>query len=194
MFDANTAFRSNTQVLGLAKPLEQYEFVTDPLTWEVDPFNNGTMVNLTGTVQEVYAQIIKINPDFKLNVPDHKLEDDVPNDDPTGSSDTPYALCYHTLHNTYGWNSADESRIKEGISYLRGVPGQPHASPGHGQCSRVSCSYNAAIYWCSDHADAFSLPSFGVIADCAEIARANCVYRDYLERLMVLGQHFVSSC
>lgn len=40
--------------------------------------------------------------------------------------------------------------IVEGISYLRGVPGSPSNGPGPGNCGRVSCSYESAIWWCND--------------------------------------------
>ena len=40
--------------------------------------------------------------------------------------------------------------ITQGISYLRGVGGQPVQGPGPGSCGRVSCAYNGAIWWCND--------------------------------------------
>ncbi|KAM7185058.1 hypothetical protein V8F20_011964 [Naviculisporaceae sp. PSN 640] len=179
-----------TTVLGLAKPLEQYTFSTEPIVWEVDVFRNGTLYNISGTVEDVYRQVKLINPDFKLDVCPPKLGDGAPGEDTDGYQDTPYALCYTTLHNTYGWGSAVKSVISNGIDYLRGIPGQPQASPGHGVCSRVSCSYDSAIYWCSDHAQAYSLPSYGNISSCAQIAVDSCSFPDYQGQLKVLGQHF----
>jgi len=56
-----------------------------------------------------------------------------------------------TSHYCFGpWATASLQRIKEGIDYLRGVPGKPVLGPGPGTCKRVSCSYNSAIYWCND--------------------------------------------
>lgn len=48
------------------------------------------------------------------------------------------------------YDQAISSRIKEGIRYLRGVNGKPSNGPGPGNCGRVSCSYNSAIWWCND--------------------------------------------
>lgn len=42
-----------------------------------------------------------------------------------------------------GWGRCSTNRVQQGIYYLGDVPGP-------GSCGRVSCSYNAAIYWCND--------------------------------------------
>ena len=54
-------------------------------------------------------------------------------------------------------NSIDDAKveakipyIKIGIEYLRGVPGKPASGPGPGNCGRVSCWGESAIYWCND--------------------------------------------
>lgn len=38
--------------------------------------------------------------------------------------------------------------LQDGIDYLNGLSGQPTAEAG--KCNRVSCSYGAGIYVCSD--------------------------------------------
>lgn len=48
------------------------------------------------------------------------------------------------------YDQALRFRIQEGISHLRGVNGKPRNGPGPGNCGRVSCSYNSAIWWCND--------------------------------------------
>lgn len=50
----------------------------------------------------------------------------------------------------YDWWYAETSHIKEGIDYLSKVSGKPRSAPGPGKCTRVSCSYLAAIWWCND--------------------------------------------
>lgn len=49
-----------------------------------------------------------------------------------------------------GGSKAAYSRVQQGISYLGAIPGTPTNGPGPGSCGKVSCSYNAAIYWCND--------------------------------------------
>ncbi|KAL2822370.1 hypothetical protein BDW59DRAFT_173883 [Aspergillus cavernicola] len=60
------------------------------------------------------------------------------------------------------------SLIWNGIEYLRGVGDRPGHGAGPGTCARVSCSYNAAIYWCNDDSKGKLLESYGSIADGAE--------------------------
>ena len=48
------------------------------------------------------------------------------------------------------WNSCNGNHVNEGINYLLGVDGKPGNGPGPGNCGRVSCSYQSAIYWCND--------------------------------------------
>jgi hypothetical protein len=47
------------------------------------------------------------------------------------------------------WGYAGVETIYEGIDYLNGI-GAPGVDPGPRVCARVSCSYNAAIFWCND--------------------------------------------
>jgi hypothetical protein len=54
----------------------------------------------------------------------------------------------HTV--CHNFESANYIRIKEGVNYLRGVPGRPWLAAGPGKCARVSCSWNSAIWWCND--------------------------------------------
>lgn len=48
------------------------------------------------------------------------------------------------------WGPADRDEIRKGIDYLYKVNGRPKNGPGPGNCGRVSCSNNAAIWWCND--------------------------------------------
>ncbi|KAH8898684.1 hypothetical protein GQ53DRAFT_777319 [Thozetella sp. PMI_491] len=140
----------------------------EDLQWEVQAFPDGPKMNVTGTVEQVRAQLTKLNPNYGLEFGIEKRFGPV-----CGGG-------------SYGWKAADAKRILEGISYLRGVGGQPTNGPGPGNCGRVSCSYNSAIWWCNDNTDTFSLPSYSTIADCAQWVVGqnfngynwNCVVRD----------------
>lgn len=48
------------------------------------------------------------------------------------------------------WARGNPYSIINGADYLMRVPGKPANAPGPGACGRVSCSDNAAIYWCND--------------------------------------------
>mgnify|MGYP002718636124 FL=1 len=43
---------------------------------------------------------------------------------------------------------ADKGAIESGISYIRGLSGQPTAEAN--KCNRVSCSWGSGIYLCAD--------------------------------------------
>jgi hypothetical protein len=53
----------------------------------------------------------------------------------------------------YGDEGADVGAIRNGIRYLRGLNGNPTNGAGPGNCGRVSCSYDSAIWWCNDVSD-----------------------------------------
>ncbi|EGO56232.1 hypothetical protein NEUTE1DRAFT_83301 [Neurospora tetrasperma FGSC 2508] len=68
---------------------------------------------------------------------------------------------------------ASSKHIREGIKYLRGVPGQPQIT--HYGCSQVSCSYKSAIFWCNEELGwGLRLNSFADIADGAQAIMDRC--------------------
>ncbi|KAA8624187.1 hypothetical protein SMACR_09337 [Sordaria macrospora] len=62
-----------------------------------------------------------------------------------------------------------------GVAYLRDTKfnHKPKLEPG--QCDRVSCSWNAAIFWCNDDDTAKELDSFVDIADAAQVVLDTCL-------------------
>lgn len=141
----------------------------------------GEKLNLTGTIEEIHAQLLEINPNF---------------DEDFGVKADAEPLVGRSLGKRFGpscgggsfnWGSADPGRIQEGINYLRGIAGQPYLGPGPGVCSRPSCSYNSAIWWCNDKRDIAVLPGFNTIADCAQVLKNACTIDG-----RTVGQNFVS--
>ncbi|KAM7206551.1 hypothetical protein V8F20_002677 [Naviculisporaceae sp. PSN 640] len=173
------------QVLGLDAPIHGYTVVD--IIWSVDAFGNGTLVNITGPVQSVYSQLEIINPDLVKNI----------NASSNGTDSLFQGLkegvrCNKSLDpNNKWWQPAVTEYIVDRIKYLRGVPGKPEASPGPGECGRVSCSYNGAIWWCNDSKEDKTLDSFGDIADCAEQIVDLCSEELAPGRARVLGQNFM---
>jgi hypothetical protein len=99
-------------------------------------------VTMTGSIQQVVAQLDKLNPNWKK---DFNFND---------TAVVPSKLAKRDNFNSFfcggRWKGCSLSAIKEGITYLNGVTGQPRSGPGPGLCGRVSCSYKAAIWWCND--------------------------------------------
>lgn len=112
------------------------------MSWKIE-VSPGRFEIFTGTVQEVHAQALKLNPHFKLQESSH---------DKKASA----AVARDGIRDDYKckvWPKARTNKIREGIEYLRRAGGQLHLGPGPGVCSRVSCSGNSAIWWCSDVCD-----------------------------------------
>ncbi|KAJ0412967.1 hypothetical protein BJY00DRAFT_98693 [Aspergillus carlsbadensis] len=166
-------------------PLAGYEITTPD--WEIPAFPNGEPLKFTGTIEEVHAELIALNPnwdeDFLSDVEDIPYPDESDFELETRSLDTEgvTTLAKRTDFSSsrffcFGrWGSASHRRIGEGIRYLRGVGGRPSLAAGPSRCSRVSCSYNSAIHWCNDDNKRKTLNSFGSIADGAQVILDRCV-------------------
>lgn len=118
--------------MSLQPPAPGYGVET--LLWDVE-VARGRFETLNGTIQEVYAQVLRLNPHFKL------------------PEDPPVARGLNRKRSTVrcgNWPLTSKDRIQEGINYLRRLNGAPRNGPGPSNCGRVSCSYNAAIWWCND--------------------------------------------
>ncbi|KAJ4413358.1 hypothetical protein N0V85_003589 [Neurospora sp. IMI 360204] len=151
-----------------ASPIPGYGI--EELTWEVETTPGGPTVNITGTIENVYEELEKINPtfvsDFGLHDPDHNLSLAAPVE-PRG-----YYYKSWDCDAVTWW--AGLSNIQAGLVYLNGVPGKPSNGPGPGNCGRVSCSYSSAIYWCNDNTFTKTIDSFGYISGAAQSIINKC--------------------
>lgn len=96
---------------------------------------------LSGTVQEIRAELIKINPTYVQDYPAMAARDQ-------SSIETNEGTMRLHKRDVKCYRSRDASRdaIEEGIRYLRGVKGRPHLGPGPNKCTRVSCSWDSGIW------------------------------------------------
>lgn len=116
----------------------------EELIWEVETTPGGPTVNITGTIENVIEELEKINPTF---VSDFGL-DDVENTSSISPVEDRGYYIESILCDVFDW--AELVAINAGLVYLNGVPGKPTNGPGPGNCGRISCSYDSAIYWCND--------------------------------------------
>ncbi|RJE23849.1 hypothetical protein PHISCL_03821 [Aspergillus sclerotialis] len=133
-----------TVVGAIEAPLPGYE--VEDLTWEVEHTEGQPAAHLNGTIQQIHDQILELNPDFKLQQfsPVEKREE----------SDLLAKLATRDCVVCSNFPGTQRSRVYQGIDYLRGIKGKPWLGPGPGKCIRVSCAYNAAIWWCNDEVSA----------------------------------------
>ncbi|KAK3350450.1 hypothetical protein B0H65DRAFT_88562 [Neurospora tetraspora] len=150
-----------------ASPIPGYGI--EELIWEVETTPGGPTVNITGTVENVYEELEKINPTF---VSDFRLDD--PDNSPSLAA--PVKSRGYTIQsfNCNVYDYASLKAIQAGLVYLNGVPGKPSNGPGPGNCGRVSCSYNSAIYWCNDNTFTKTIDTFGYISGAAQSIINHC--------------------
>lgn len=135
-----------SQVFGIAPPLPGYG--VQDMQWEMPVSLDGQTATLYGTIQQVYQQLLKINPQYetefgsvkKRSVPIFEKNRDSPE---TFKRDDALTACGH-------FGPAKTAAIWDGIGYLGSVEGSPGEGPGPGVCGQVSRSENSAIWWCND--------------------------------------------
>ncbi|KAF5540313.1 hypothetical protein FPHYL_12086 [Fusarium phyllophilum] len=132
----------------LEAPIEGYGVVVPE--WEVEITPGGPATVLNGTIEEVHEELLQLNPDWDEEYTGNSTESELTERDPsfqlfarTDFSDSEY-------HCGGRWLKCRTTIINQGISYLRRTKGKPKNGPGPGNCGRVSCSFNSAIWWCND--------------------------------------------
>lgn len=134
------------QVLGIEPPLPGYR--VEDVQSEVLVNLKGLLVTMNGTVQQVYQQILEINPEYESEFgpvwnATAPTPDEIWRANFAAERRETWSDCGH-------WDPARAEAIWEGINHLNHVSGRPMSKPGPGVCGRVSCSYDSAIWWCND--------------------------------------------
>ncbi|KAE9373604.1 hypothetical protein N431DRAFT_535069 [Stipitochalara longipes BDJ] len=120
---------------------------------------------LNGTVQEVMAQLKELHPEVVLEkrevIGRAALNKILP------------PLCVPV--GNWGWQSTLTGYITDGVTYLNRIGGRLSIS-AH-SCSRISCSYNSAIYLCNDNPGTID-PATVYIASYAQDLINLCSFED----------------
>lgn len=110
---------------------------------------DGRTAVLNGTVQQVYQQMLDLNPDYEDEFgPVPEVFVMMPAQASRRPARAPPGP--DTWADCGRFDPAKAIAIWEGINHLNHVSGRPVSRPGPGVCGRVSCSYNSAIWWCND--------------------------------------------
>lgn len=139
------------QVLGLVGLPAGYE--AEVASWEFQVMPGGPPVVLNGTVEEVHAELLRLNPNWDSDFPQRVARSQ--DQDWTLEKRTDFSMANTLCDAT--WGSAHDGPISEGIERLERIGGVPRLGPGPGKCSRVSCSWDSAIWWCNDVGPPLSL-------------------------------------
>ena len=135
---------TNTSQPVLAAPQPFTEVIPE---WEVQVHPDGRTITARGTIEQAVAAARAVNPDFdeSFNITSGLPENTSVLDKRTVfDENTSTFTCQNSLPLT------SIEAINDGIKYLKGVKGRPHLVGGSNVCSRVSCSYHAAIWWCNN--------------------------------------------
>ncbi|POS71848.1 hypothetical protein DHEL01_v209756 [Diaporthe helianthi] len=120
---------------------------------------------LNGTVQEVYSQMLQINPNYEtefggVDVEDRIAQDQMPIEVLEDSLDDDMDL---RSSSTCGrFDPAREAAVWEGINHLNHVSGRPVSVPGPGVCGRMFTEK--------------TLSSFNEIGASVQVLAGNCAY------------------
>ncbi|KAG6056029.1 hypothetical protein E4U17_002564 [Claviceps sp. LM77 group G4] len=156
-------------VFAIEAPIPGYDVET--LAWNVHLDPRDDPITLSGTIEEVTSKAKKLNPRWARDMEKRKP---IRNDGARlQARDWAYRVdCVDGNR----WKMAGSAQIKEGLDYLSKISAKPKIGPGPGKCSRVSCSYHAAIWWCNDKSTGLELDSFKEIVSSATSILDHCTY------------------
>ncbi|KAI1139440.1 hypothetical protein F5Y05DRAFT_412540 [Hypoxylon sp. FL0543] len=147
------------------------------LTWTGTITKDGPDMSFNGSsFQDIEAQILKVDQDFTWD------------SENITSPNTLMTSVKHHLScdpNNIWW--AQVFRIQQGVDYLKGIKGTCSMGPGPRVCTRISCSYKSAIWWCNDN-DYSIREDCSVWSDYAQDILNSCQTHDASSR--VRGQEF----
>lgn len=131
------ADRSNSIIPG-------YEIVE--MSWEIQAFPDGPNITVKGTIEDAVAEVTELNPNWKTDFDfDNRVAAASTDNIPWDEWDR--VICRNFPEDFY---LKKNNALSRGVIYLQHTKGVPKEQPGPRRCGRVSCSYNAAIYWCND--------------------------------------------
>jgi hypothetical protein len=103
---------------------------------------------LNGTIQQVHAQLTKINPNWKTEFAAANRSPFLSSDHSKRDIVEPFIGFQEPLCGT--WPMCSQALVKTGVQELNGDTGTPYVDAGPGKCVMVNCNYGAAIWWCND--------------------------------------------
>ncbi|KAI3332150.1 hypothetical protein HD806DRAFT_184132 [Xylariaceae sp. AK1471] len=164
-------------------------YTIKPITWTGPIVPGGENYSFQGTVQEVFAQANAIRAKLGFPLEPH----------PTSNTNTTVFSRNEDSLTARQWDkdicnvglpgSAAAHIIDDGIKFVSKSTADCSLGAGPGTCGRISCSYNAAIYWCNDnnHQASWKCHDF---ATFAKSVRNHCTWTDEQLSLEVWGQSF----
>ncbi|KAG6009925.1 hypothetical protein E4U21_000696 [Claviceps maximensis] len=178
------------QALASEAPIPGYGVAKLP--WNIHLLPGDTPINLTGTIEQVYAQIKDLNPRWAQDLERKRslaAAAAAGNDQEAHLLARAEPLKVYCSSRAEKWGYAETEHVNRGIAYLSEIDGKPFNGPGPGMCARVSCAYRTSIWWCNDNDHDFELDSYKDVAYGTQAIVDKCA-RGY-QRSIVKGQAFM---
>ncbi|KAH8908118.1 hypothetical protein BR93DRAFT_937397 [Coniochaeta sp. PMI_546] len=154
-------------ISSLKSPLPDHD--VHEQVWIVPITPGGPTVTVNGTVQQLFEQLTKINPNYEAEFPPQTPDIGQPRSDSDKRDIQDHMMGrYSCAYDFYGVGLGfiRSEFVERGlVEYLDKVPGSPKLAPV--SCSRVSCDLAQGIWWCNHDPWEKSLENFKVIADAA---------------------------
>ncbi|KAB5562770.1 hypothetical protein GE09DRAFT_1219368 [Coniochaeta sp. 2T2.1] len=159
----------------LSSPLADHD--VQEQVWIVPITPGGPTVTLNGTVQQLFSQLTKLNPNYEAEFPPRtpgmleprpesgsisKRDDNEDDENGVKYHRVVRIACGHDFYEVPLKAKYDPIVENIVVKYLEKVGGQPTQQPK--TCSRVSCAWDVGIWWCNHNDEEFTLDSFKVIA------------------------------
>ncbi|KAH8668937.1 hypothetical protein BX600DRAFT_496930 [Xylariales sp. PMI_506] len=150
------------------------------ITWVGNVTDGGPNVTFTGqNLHDIESQIAAIQPGFSWNTT-WFAKNTMPMN-PKINTHLEKRVEGDFYCNVGGVTYATTDPLEEGIQYLHGIPGDCHLGPGPALCSRVSCSYDTAIFYCNDNSYDIYVPC-STLGDRASDIWLACFQAPYFVR------------
>lgn len=136
-------------ISSLKSPLPDHD--VHEQVWIVPITPGGPTVTVNGTVQQLFKQLTKINPNYEAEFPPQTPDIGQPRSDSDKRDIQDHMMGrYSCAYDFYGVGLGfiRSEFVERGlVEYLDKVPGSPKLAPV--SCSRVSCDLAQGIWWCN---------------------------------------------
>ncbi|KAI1261263.1 hypothetical protein F5Y18DRAFT_431346 [Xylariaceae sp. FL1019] len=158
------------------------------ISWTLPIIEGGEEYTFNGTIEEVYAQV----NDQRAKLGFGPLDDPLNDSTHTKEMEVGDILQGRSLNHTECriglLGAASSEKVLNGIKYINKLRTKCSNGPGPGNCGRISCSWNSAIYWCNDKPVASELYDCSSFAKYAQAIYDECSYQVGLSLDLVWGQ------
>ncbi|UNI13314.1 hypothetical protein JDV02_000071 [Purpureocillium takamizusanense] len=160
-----------------------------PLTWDAQAFPNGPRLTLRGTVQEVYDQLLAVNPDWDTDFALNATSESPTNEKRDGTFAGAVVICNESKYGVPPYKTVVNAMNKFNN---RAGPG-PILPPGPNVCSDVYYDSEMTVVVCNNQSVEKKLESYSEVTSGLQAIRAYCLKLVMMEPYFLGGEAFNSA-